>query len=332
MIFLFLLVTSGCKNHSKEDLPEIVPEREVSLELFRFEKETIPSPVLDSAFVLDLNSRSGGFFDLFCQRILNVREPDPSLMRKAFGHFIHDRDIMLLTSKSDSVYADFSACQNQISESLSRLHSLLPDWKIPSQLITFISAFNYRIITSDSLLAVALDMFLGGEKEEEMYASVGFPKYMLRKFSPEYLAVDALRGWIQSELPEDSAGHDLISLMIYKGKVQYLLGAVFPDLPDSILFGYTHEQMKWCEQEEANIWAYLIDKDLLFNSQQQQISRFINDGPTTSGMPKESPGSIGLFVGYKIVVAYLKKNKIPADEFLNNFHAHEILRQSGYKP
>lgn len=330
VLFLVSLLIFSCTCNPEKKLIEIPVEAESSIPLMRFEKDASEIVSGNDSFQR-LENQYGTFLKLFCQRILNVRQATDSICSRELQRFVADTDISHLKEKTDSVFADFTPYYNKLISSIQRLKEHAPSWHVPSSIITFISAFNYRVITTDSVLAVSLDMFLGS-KEEEMYSSVGFPRYLSRKFSPEYLVNDAMRGWIQSEMPDDSAGNDLISRMIFYGKQQYLLKQILPDVSDSILFGYTGEQMKWCLKEEANIWAYFIEKNLLFNTQMQQYARFITDGPTTQGMPKESPGNVGLFTGYRLVKAYAENNKANFEAILQLKDAHELMRKSGYRP
>lgn len=331
VLFMALLLIFSCTCNPEKEVSEITAEPESTIPLLRFEQDLTGISAGGSMDYVQMENKYGTFLKLFCQRILNLRNAPDSVHIMELNRFANDRDISHLKQKTDSVFGDFSSYHAQLVNAIKRLKQQLPSWHVPTSIITFISAFNYRVITTDSVLAVSLDMFVGSN-EEEMYSSVGFPRYLTRKFSPEYLAVDGMRGWIQSELPEDSAGNDLISRIIYYGKQQYLLKQILPDLPDSILFGYTGEQMEWCMKEEANIWAYFIEKNLLFNTQMQQYSRFITDGPTTHGMPKESPGNIGLFTGYRMVKAFAENNKAGAAEVFQQRDAHELMRKSGYRP
>lgn len=331
VLFLISLLIFSCNCNPEKKIKEISPQTEASFPLLRFEKDIAELNADDTDTFQKLENQYGTFLKLFCQRILNLRNAPDSINRRELQRFAADADISLLKEKTDSVFYDFSPYHRQLIFAIQRFKELAPSWHVPCSIITFISAFNYRVITTDSVLAVSLDMFLGSN-EEEMYSSVGFPRYLSRKFSPAYLVTDAMRGWIQSEMPDDSAGNDLISRMIYYGKQQYLLKQILPDTPDSILFGYTGEQMNWCIKEEANIWAYFIEKNMLFNTQMQQYSRFVTEGPTTHGMPKESPGNVGLFTGYRLVKAYAENNKTDFRTILQLKDAHELMRKSGYKP
>jgi hypothetical protein len=331
VIVFTAVLFSSCTCNCQKEVTDLPPQVLSSMPLLRFEKDLEKQVALNNDSLAGLHKRYGTFTELFCRQILNIRPFNDSTCNKELVRFANDVDIRFLKEKTDSVFADFSPYHQELIKALYLLKQQVPSFHLPSVIITFISAFNYRVITTDSILAVSLDMFLGSH-EEEMYSSVGFPRYLSRKFSPDYLVVDAMRGWIQSEMPDDSAGNDLISRMIHYGKQQYILKQILPDTPDSILFGYTNEQMKWCMKEEAGIWAYFIEKNLLFNTQMQQYARYITDGPTTHGMPKESPGNIGLFIGYRLVKAYAEKNKATVEALLQQKDAHELMRKSGYRP
>ena len=149
----------------------------------------------------------------------------------------------------------------------------------------------------------------------------------------ENLAMDAMRGWVQSEWEQDPSQSDLLSQMIYKGKILYLLHNFMPEAPDSILTGYTGSQVKWCESNEKQTWSFFIDQNLLFSNDPQQIAKLIQDGPSTNGFPAGSPGAIGQWIGWKIIDAYMKKNSsITLNQLMMNNDYRKIFNESKYKP
>ncbi len=329
-LLLLVLLIYSCKCNRLSEMDDL-PAEELSIPLLRFEKDLATHYPLDSVHFKALDYRYGMFFKIFNRRILNLRLAPDSIVIRELNRFNSDPDIRHLRTKTDSVFHDFRPYHVQLNRAIHRIKTLLPDFPVPSLFITFISAFNYRILTTDSILAISLDMFLGKD-EEEMYGSVGFPRYLSRKFSSEYLVTDAVRGWIQSELAADTVRNDLISQMIQLGKIQYLLRQVLPEVPDTLLFGYTSQQYEWCRRQESSIWAYFIDRNLLFSTQTQHIARYVQEGPSTPGMPSEAPGQIGLFVGYRIVSAYAEKNKLSPLAVLKMNDSHALLRHSGYHP
>ena len=63
------------------------------------------------------------------------------------------------------------------------------------------------------------------------------------------------------------------------------------------------------------------------------MSKYTNDGPTISAFPKESPGNIGKYIGWKIVSSYLKKHpKLELKQLMEEKDMMKIYQESGYKP
>jgi hypothetical protein len=121
--------------------------------------------------------------------------------------------------------------------------------------------------------------------------------------------------------------------MLLHGKVLYAMDAFLPDTPDSLKIGYTREQMKWCENNEASIWRLFIDQEMLYRNDPFLNSRFIQDGPFTAGLPEGAPAMLGRFIGWQMIRAYMKKH--PDLTLLSLFEisdSQQILSESGYKP
>jgi len=74
-----------------------------------------------------------------------------------------------------------------------------------------------------------------------------------------------------------------------------------------------------------------VGKDQLFSRNMEDIGRLMNDGPFTNGMPRESPGHIGEWIGYRVVQAYL--NDHPKTTFAQLFAMDDprVILKS-YKP
>ena len=49
-------------------------------------------------------------------------------------------------------------------------------------------------------------------------------------------------------------------------------------------------------------------------------------------MPKEAPGRVAYFIGYRIVFAYMKNNSIDLESLMYLTDANDFLRKSKYKP
>jgi uncharacterized protein YjaZ len=59
----------------------------------------------------------------------------------------------------------------------------------------------------------------------------------------------------------------------------------------------------------------------------------MNDGPFTAEVTQDSPGRLGVWVGWRIVDSYMRNNKdVTLCELMNENDAQKILEQSYYKP
>ena len=127
---------------------------------------------------------------------------------------------------------------------------------------------------------------------------------------------------------------DLLSQMIYRGKQLYLKDVLLPDYSDAEKMGCTPEQIKWCEENEEQLWKYFIENDLLYSTNPQLKSRFIDTAPFSKfyiNIDKESPGRVGVWLGWQIVRSYMKNNNVTLSQLLET-KEEEIFKKSKYKP
>ena len=150
--------------------------------------------------------------------------------------------------------------------------------------------------------------------------------------SPDYISVDAMRGWIEtSNAPDPEA--DMLGRMIHAGKQQYILEATIPTAADTVIADYSAAQLAWCHQNEFNIWAHFVDEESFFKTDEVEIMSYLDDGPFTTGLSRESPPRVGQWLGWQIVRAFMEKNQdVTLEALLAIENPQAILDQSGYKP
>ena len=74
-----------------------------------------------------------------------------------------------------------------------------------------------------------------------------------------------------------------------------------------------------------------MGKDQLYSRNADVIGRFMNDGPFTNGLPRESPGHVGEWIGYRMVKAYMNDNPDLTFEQLIQLKDPRLVLKS-YKP
>jgi hypothetical protein len=121
--------------------------------------------------------------------------------------------------------------------------------------------------------------------------------------------------------------------MVSGGRILYFLEKILPEENDTIISGYSGSQLEWCRKNEKEIWAFFISNNLLFTSDPNLLMKYVSDGPTTNGFPKEAPGNLGQFTGWQIVRTYMEKNKnITLRQLMEEKDMMKIFNKSMYKP
>ena len=76
-----------------------------------------------------------------------------------------------------------------------------------------------------------------------------------------------------------------------------------------------------------------MDKRDLFKTESIVLTSYLNDGPFTAEISQQSPGRLGMWVGWRIVESYMNHHpEVTIEALLADGDAQRILEQSYYKP
>ena len=339
-LFLLILFTLGCGEKKRADVnrpaPMEEPEDTLSLQFIRFEQsiQGLSRPVLPEA-VAALRKSHGQFFELWCTRlagILPTGEGTPSDQEIAFNlnQYLSDKYITEVFKECDHQYKNLDWLKEELTPVFRRYKKAFPGKPVP-KIMTYVSPFSSNVMAMDSVAGIGLHFYLGADYK--YYPSLELPMYMIRKLRKEYIVNDLLKGWLDSEYMNDSAQTSCLTQMIYYGKVMYATEILSPKTDDSIITGYTAKQLEWAYDHEDKIWGFFIEQNLLYKTNPKVYIKYIHDGNTTGGFPKEAPAKLGPFIGWQIVRSYMKQH--PGTNLRQLFEirdAQKILAESGYKP
>lgn len=230
-------------------------------------------------------------------------------------------------------YPDTKAIEEKLIKGFKYLKYYDTTYEVPEVIYIVTGLNNYGALTYGSdQLAIGLDMFLGADYP--FYKSVGIPEYFSRQLNENYIPVATFRTIYREKHPFIPQNKVLLDMMIQAGKEMYFIEKVLPFVDKEVRFGYTKEQLKWCEENEAMIYDFFVRQELLYENNLQKVIRYVMEGPSATGMPDTSPGNIGSWVGLQIVKAYMKKH---SDMSLQELLAEKkdpqaFLQESKYKP
>lgn len=232
--------------------------------------------------------------------------------------------------KSQSVFENFDTEKNKIEDLFKHVKYYHSSFKSP-KIITLITNLDYKnkVMYADSLLFVSLDMYLG--KNNEVYQA--FPFYISQNFKKPRLIVDMADAISEKYFISDR-NRQFVYLMINEGKKMYMIDCYLPSISDATKIGYTVEKLEWVEANESQLWKYFIERKLLFSTDPKLVNRFIDNAPFSKfyiDIDKESPGRIGVWLGWQIVRSYMNNNNVTLHQLLQT-NAEEIFKKSKYKP
>lgn len=327
-IFIFGLLLVGCDDEVKRvDTSNI--ELNVKIERFDQSLLAIAEGGISPKEYTQLEKDYPSFLPIFTSGVIRVAGNQDSITAIGLSNFVLDSNIHQLGDTVQAVFSSLSSAESLLNNAFKNYKYYFSDKLIP-RIVTFYSGFNYAQIADDSLLAIGLDMYLGSNSS--YYPMLGFPKYRFVNMSADQIPVDAIYSWITTEYELPSNGN-LLSQIIYFGKIHLAVNYLLPDENLQRSFGYSEEQFAWCEKNEAEIWSFLIDQELLYTIDNIKIRKFVGEGPFTAGFSEEAPAKLGQYIGWKIVKAYTERHpEVELEQLLEQTDAQQILNESFYKP
>ncbi len=327
-------ITSIAKVEIDDDATE-----NVEFQLIRLDRDlsTLASGDFNQKYA-DLKKKHGEWVDLYLFQILGL---DPKMSADQLAIYVQgifkEKNIAELDRLVSQKYANSDSLKKSILPLVGYWKKYFPKMPI-KRIVTLNSIFGLQNglikggVLDDSTLFVSLECFLG---ESFDYNKLGEKMYAYQRFAthPEYLVPTLADAALGNVMGYGLEGAPLIDQMVYWGKWNFVKKRLLPEFNDSLIIELPGSKLDWCLKSEGSIWGFLTSKNVMFSNEIRVVSRYINDAPFTPGMPKESPGKIGRWIGWRLVEQYMNQNSdVSMDELLKNQNFQQIVKQSGYKP
>ncbi|MEX1001957.1 MAG: hypothetical protein WDZ35_07570 [Crocinitomicaceae bacterium] len=326
-IFALIIFFQAC---SSNRLDVDVSGVDVNIDYDRFEEKMFAVKSVDEMKQLnkDLLESGGELYEFYVYEMLRSGSVYDDSIGNYLYYFVSDSIMKMTYQDMKAKFGDFSIEKEGINDMFKHLKFHLPKAAIPEKVITYNSAFNYGVISTDSKMGLGLEMYLG--PYNRVVKELGFPLYIKEKMTADYLLVDIAHSWLITNVMENKKGDTFLSEMIHYGKLRYLIDAMMPDVEDHLKIRYTKEEYEWSLASEYNIWQFLMDMNWVYSTEMKVKMRFFEEAPTTVGL-EGSPGRIGQFMGWQMVRQYMDKNKeVTVEQLLNEKNESKFLKT--YKP
>jgi len=330
-IVLTLFVLQSCDNNESENTPD-VSNIEVNVKIDRFEQDLFG---IDTMRLEEEMARMGEkypeLFPLFTGTIIHDQTNPKETPEMALSGFLRSSRIRQLNDTVQQVYKNIDPLEKDINQLFRYYRYYFPDKPIP-KVATVISEFGVDAFTyGDQLCGIGLDMFLG--ENYPGYNPEIFPAYLRRQFNNQYITIRLAKTLAQNTFGDTPPGKSLLDIMLYNGKMLYIVDKLLPGTPDSLVMGYTKAQMEGCISNEQAVWARILDQKLLYSTDFGEFRKMVTPSPNAPVIFQEAPGEIGNWIGWQIVKAYVKRNpKAGMKELISQTDAQKFLESARYKP
>ena len=246
--------------------------------------------------------------------------------------FSTDPFSILLYNKAKAAFPDLKQVEPVVEDVFAHFHYYYPDIELPKKAFTCITGVHpdeppVQII--DNQLVISLDWYLD---DEEVYDQIGMPRYMSLRRNKLTLAKEVAEQLYMYYLYEWRKQGQVIGEMVFYGRRNFFIEAMCPELPDSVLLGYSSDQWRWAVENEGQVWADIVGNRRLYEAGLDTYMMFFGDGPFTQAYSNDAPSRLGEFFGLNITRSYFSNNEISLQDLMQRKDFQNIFQDSGYKP
>ena len=269
------------------------------------------------------------FLNVFGEGVLAIGKSDSADFYSQLKAYFSEPTLMSIYKDEQKKFADLTNINKELSKGLHILLQQFPQIK-PPKVYMHVSGFGQNIVVTDDILSLSADKYLGADYP--VYQDF-FYDYQRQLMTADRIVPDYLLGFMMANLPFSGDEDVLLDRILYEGKLRYMLSQLLPNRQDHECVGYDKEQYEWCMQHQSLIWKTILENHHLFTGNYLTTTQYLKEAPYTATLPVESPGRVGIWLGYQIISAYMKqKPSIDWQKLMENTNYQEILKQSKYKP
>ncbi|MEM9832005.1 MAG: gliding motility lipoprotein GldB [Bacteroidota bacterium] len=319
-----LAFSSSCQSDQCSNAPD-VSDISVEVEIIRLE-DAIFSASSPSAIREVLRPHPQ-----YRQRFANLTgTPQDSLFYQEYFRITQDPHIDTLYQQTKTIFSNIESLKTDFEQAFRYIKYYYPSFQPPKIFTTFtgLGSLGNDLLVSDSIIVISLDFFVGDEARfrPQMY------DYMLTRYQPEYIVPSTIMLLSDKFNRTDQADNSLLAEMIYYGKSYYFVQQAMPCLPDTLIAGYSTDNMQVINENTQMIWSHFIDNELLYETSHMVKPRYVGERPNILEINTKIPGRVGRWLGWEIVQGFSEKTDQTLPEVMRAEDARQIFIQAKYRP
>ena len=311
-LFLILILSVSCSSECKIDAK--IAEIPMDFQVVRFDQR---------------------FAEATPESLPKLKEAFPELFPRQINDSVwyaklQDTIQLELNEEVEKAFPDFLEETEGLRQLFQQLKYNFPEFKAP-EVITVTSDVDYRnrVILADDKLLIGLDNYLG--TDHKFY--IGMQQYLKDNFRREQILPNVAQQYA-TQLVSPPEDRTFLAFLVYYGKQLYLEDTLLPCTDDAEKIGYSEDEIQFANDNEDQVWRYIVERELLYKTDNKLQERFLNEGPFSKfylELDSETPAKLGQYIGWQIVRQYMNKNDVSLKKMLIT-DAKTIFKDSNYKP
>lgn len=325
LLATMLLTFFACQPEEEEKVPD-VSSINVSVEVVRLDQKIARLQTVEEAMEL-LQAHS-----TIAKEFFGIKEPSQlRYVAERLLAFAQHPATDTLMSDIDKIYGDFEPFRQEFVQAFRYVKYYFPDFR-PPIIYTVVTGFLGDVFISkeNNIIVIGLD-YMAGNKAT--YRPPAIPNYILRRNQPQYIVPNTLLLFSANYIDYDAKDKSMLADMIFHGKALYFVDKMLPHTPDTLIIGYTGQELADCYANEERVWRYFVQENLFFETSFERKRKFVEESPRVIEIGDNCPGRIGRWLGWQIVKSFQQKHPtLTLDSLLKIKDANLIFQASKYKP
>lgn len=325
---LSILLSTGC---SHNQTPPDVSNIQIDFELISFYEDLFsihPDSVAQNTDAL--KEKYGDYLSAYSEGVIGVGNPNSEEYATNLSRFLAYKPNQEVFDTCRAVFSDKESLKNELKQAFRYYKYYYPQRNIPDVYL-HISGFNQSMVVDSGWVSVSVEKYLG--RDCVFYEWLETQKYLRNQMIPEMVVPDVMKAIAMTEYAYNDSIDDLISQMVYHGKMLHFVKRTIPEIPDTLLFGFTEKELNWSKANEAFMWATIVEQKHLFSTDPMLIRKYVGEGPFTSFFGQESPGRTGRFLGYRLMKSWIEAHPDASfRDMMAQTDPHRILAKAKYRP
>jgi hypothetical protein len=165
------------------------------------------------------------FTSLYLEDIIRVGPTDHPGFEENLLHFLSDTVYRQVAVEMLQQFDDLEPIKKQIIKGFKHYTHYFPERVVPS-VYAYFSGFNESLLIAEEFIGVSLEKYLGADCV--FYEYLGIPRYKAANMNPAKVIPDLFYAWAFTEFPNNDPANNLLSNMVYQGKLLYFTEAMNP--------------------------------------------------------------------------------------------------------